>query len=71
MQRKMQLLLANHYKSTGVVLPSVGFKWLDSNTDKWSLEIFDVPVVSGNVTNYASTSEIADVGMLGRTSAQS
>lgn len=63
-QQTMQLMLAEHQRNTGVMLPPVTFNWLSHEHSNWSLEVFDVPVTSGEATTPDMIPAVADQGML-------
>lgn len=52
-QKSMQQLLDAHHLGTGVALPSLTFEWGPNDDPQWSLEVFDVPVITGQ-TNAAN-----------------
>lgn len=66
--RKLQMLmehrLFSHQQQTGVPLPPVSFKWSQEESAKWQLDVFDVPVVSGEITFPENSEEISEAGIL-------
>lgn len=63
-QTKIQQLLADHHESTGVALPTMSFQWQPENESRWSVDVFDVPVISGRVDSQNDLDEIATSGIL-------
>jgi type III secretion protein V len=47
-----------------VALPRLSFVWRTDGAEKWALEVFDVPVVSGTVESSDDIDRIAREGML-------
>ena len=63
-QNEMQQLLKAHRAQTGVALPQLNFVWLVDGNSRWSLEVFDVPVIAGDSASIDDISEICSSGML-------
>jgi len=61
LQKEMQQLLSEHNEKTGVTLPRLAFQWQPDQTSRWSLDVFDVPVVSGEAT----TTDIQNISAAG------
>lgn len=64
LQERMHELLSEHNEITGVSLPRLSFDWLAAEESKWSLDVFDVPVIAGTVDSVTNIDDIAEVGML-------
>jgi len=64
LQQQMQQLLSDHNEATGVALPRLAFAWQANEESKWSLNVFDVPVISGHATSTADIDNIATSGMM-------
>lgn len=64
LQKEMQQLLSDHHQNTGVVLPRLAFEWQPDESSRWSLDVFDVPVVSGDVHTPVDIQKISTEGIL-------
>jgi len=58
-------LLSEHFKKTGIKLPNVQFKWHREEHDNWWLDIYDVPVVKQAITGQADQNQEICDGCLG------
>ncbi len=63
-QHTMQELLDNHHERTGVTLPILTFTWSTEETTRWSLDVFDVPVITGVAETPNDLDDIALKSML-------
>lgn len=64
-QSRMQHLLSVHHENTGVELPRLSFDWQPQDSSRWSLEVFDVPVITGVAESARDLEDVANTAVLG------